>query len=191
MKNKELLSNPNPSKIFQNEILIHADALYNFAFSLTFDAFSSQDFVQETFLKAFRFIHSYKPGTNAKAWLFQILKNAFINEYRKKKSKPTKVDFESYSEKQQLEKQALRIDITEDAYDKMLGDEVTTALNNLAIEFREAIVLADLEGFSYEEIADIMQIPIGTVRSRLYRARNLLKEQLRDFAKQKGIKEKR
>ena len=191
MVDKIKLSKKEKDEIFEKEFLVHADALYNFAYSMTFRDAESEDLVQETFMKAFRFIHSYERGTNAKAWLFQILKNAFINEYRKKSRKPTKVDFEDYKEKQQLEKQASRIDITEDVYSHMIGDEITNALNSLPVDFRVAIILADLEGFSYEEISKITDIPIGTVRSRLFRARNLMKEGLREYAKEQGYKEKR
>lgn len=191
MVDKIKLSKKEKDEIFEKEFLVHADALYNFAYSMTFRDAESEDLVQETFMKAFRFIHSYERGTNAKAWLFQILKNAFINEYRKKSRKPTKVDFEDYKDKQQLEKQASRIDITEDVYSHMIGDEITNALNSLPVDFRVAIILADLEGFSYEEISKITDIPIGTVRSRLFRARNLMKEGLREYAKEQGYKEKR
>jgi RNA polymerase sigma factor (sigma-70 family) len=189
--NSTQLNKEGKDKIFENEFLVHADALYNFAYSLTFKQDQAEDLVQETFLKAYRFIHSYEPGSNAKAWLFQILKNAFINEYRKQARKPTKVDFEDFNEKQQLEKQASSIDISEDIYSHMIGDEITLALNKLPVDFRVAIILADLEGFSYEEIAKITDIPIGTVRSRLFRARNLMKEELREYAIQQGYKEMR
>lgn len=191
MANSSTLTKASKDKIFESEFLVHADALYNFAYSMTFREDASEDLVQETFLKAYRFIHSYEPGSNAKAWLFQILKNAFINEYRKKARKPQKVDFEDYNEKQQLEKQSSSIDISEDIYNSMIGDEVSIALNKLPVDFRIAIILADLEGFSYEEIAKITDIPIGTVRSRLFRARNLMKESLREYAKEQGFKELR
>jgi RNA polymerase sigma factor (sigma-70 family) len=185
------LNKESKDRLFEKEFLIHADALYNFAYSMTFQQDQAEDLVQETFLKAYRFIHSYEPGSNAKAWLFQILKNAFINEYRKQARKPTKVDFEDYREKQQLEKQSSSIDISEDIYSSMIGDEVSGALNKLPVDFRIAIILADLEEFSYEEIAKITDIPIGTVRSRLFRARNLMKEELREYARQQGYKEMR
>lgn len=178
-------------KVFHEEFLPHADALYNFGYSLVMGEDDANDLVQETFLKAYRFIESYEPGSNAKAWLFQILKNAFINEYRKKARKPARVDFEDYKEKQQLEKQAERIDISEDVFERMIGDEVSQALNDLPVDFRTVIILADLEGFKYEEIAKIIDIPIGTVRSRLFRARNLMKDRLREYATRKGFKENR
>ncbi|MCB9255748.1 MAG: sigma-70 family RNA polymerase sigma factor [Chitinophagales bacterium] len=191
MVNKDNLSKQDKDKIFNGELLPHANALYNFAYSLVFSEAKAEDLVQEAFLKAYRFIHSFEPGSNAKAWLFQILKNAFINDYRKNSRQPQKVDFEEFKDKNQLEKQASSIDITQDVYTHMLGDEVTNALNRLPVDFRVAIILSDLEGFTYEEIAKISDIPIGTVRSRLFRARNLMKEELREYAKEAGFKEMR
>ena len=188
---KDKLTKQEKDKIFNEELIHQADALYNFAYSLVFEEARAQDLVQEAYLKAYRFIHSFEPGSNAKAWLFQILKNAFINEYRKKSRQPQKVDFEDYNDKNQLEKQSVSIDIEQDVYTHMIGDEITTALNSLPVDFRVAIILSDIEGFTYEEIAKITDIPIGTVRSRLFRARNLMKEQLREYAKEKGFKELR
>lgn len=186
---KDKLTKLEKDKIFNGELIPQADALYNFAYSLVFEEARAQDLVQEAYLKAYRFIHSFEPGSNAKAWLFQILKNAFINEYRKKSRQPQKVDFEDFKDKNQLEKQSISIDIEQDVYTHMIGDEITTALNSLPVDFRVAIILSDIEGFTYEEIAKITDIPIGTVRSRLFRARNLMKEQLREYAKEKGFKE--
>ena len=188
---KDKLTKQEKDKIFNEELIPQADALYNFAYSLVFEEARAQDLVQEAYLKAYRFIHSFEPGSNAKAWLFQILKNAFINEYRKKSRQPQKVDFEDFKDKNQLEKQSISIDIEQDVYTHMIGDEITSALNSLPVDFRVAIILSDIEGFTYEEIAKITDIPIGTVRSRLFRARNLMKEQLREYAKEKGFKELR
>jgi RNA polymerase sigma-70 factor (ECF subfamily) len=188
---KDKLTKLEKDKIFNGELIPQADALYNFAYSLVFEEARAQDLVQEAYLKAYRFIHSFEPGSNAKAWLFQILKNAFINEYRKKSRQPQKVDFEDFKDKNQLEKQSISIDIEQDVYTHMIGDEITSALNSLPVDFRVAIILSDIEGFTYEEIAKITDIPIGTVRSRLFRARNLMKEQLREYAKEKGFKELR
>tara|TARA_B100001093_G_scaffold93236_1_gene85506 strand:- start:1963 stop:2538 length:576 start_codon:yes stop_codon:yes gene_type:complete len=188
---KDNLSKQIKDKIFNEELIPQADALYNFAYSLVFEEARAQDLVQEAYLKAYRFIHSFEPGSNAKAWLFQILKNAFINEYRKKSRQPQKVDFEDYKDKNQLEKQASSIDIGQDIYTHMIGDEITGALNSLPVDFRVAIILSDIEGFTYDEVAKISDIPIGTVRSRLFRARNLMKDQLREYAKEKGFKELR
>ena len=187
-KEKKSLTKVEKDKLFESEFLPTIDSLYNFAYRLTFDEDDANDLVQDTFLKAYRFIESYEVGTNAKAWLFRILKNSFINEYRKKSKEPSKVDYndmESYYNSEDTESEAtadLRIDSVKD----MMGDEITIALNSLDVDFRTIIILCDLEGFKYEEMAKILDIPIGTVRSRLHRARNMLKEKLSDYAKQMG-----
>ncbi|NNC94295.1 MAG: sigma-70 family RNA polymerase sigma factor [Chitinophagales bacterium] len=179
--------------IFESEFLPHIDSLYNFAFHLTLNDSDANDLVQETFLKSYRFIDSYEVGTNAKAWLFKILKNAFINEYRKRSKQPTKVDYEDIARYHDSEdvKGVGTLDLRHDIFNDMMGDEVTNALNSLPVDFKTAIILCDIEGFTYEEIAKIVDIPIGTVRSRLHRARNMLKEVLREYALKKGFKEKR
>jgi RNA polymerase sigma-70 factor (ECF subfamily) len=175
-------------KVFSHELLPHADALYTFAFHLTYNDADAQDLVQETFLKAYRFIDSYEQGTNAKAWLFKILKNAFINEYRRRSKQPAKVDYEDSATFRDLEK-GMRtefMDLRHELFQGMLGDEVTNALNALPVDFRTVILLCDVEEFSYEEIAKIVGIPIGTVRSRLHRARGMLQERLQAYAKSLG-----
>lgn len=184
----ERYSERQKMRIFDSEFLPHIDAMYNFAFRLTFDEDDAKDLVQETYLKAFRFINSFEEGTNAKAWLFRILKNSFINDYRKKSKEPAKVDYndvESYynSEDAQIE---MTTDLRVESLRDMIGDEVSNALNSLAVDFRTVIILCDLEGFTYEEMAKILDIPIGTVRSRLHRARNLLKDKLRSYAQSMG-----
>lgn len=175
-------------EIFNNEFLPQIDALYNFAFHLTYDEEDSNDLVQETYLKAYRFIDSYDAGTNAKAWLFKILKNAFINEYRKKSKQPSRVDYEDFVGYHDTEESSHVefLDLRHEIFQGMLGDEVTRALNTLPVDFRTVVLLCDIEGFSYEEIAKITDIPIGTVRSRLHRARNMLKEKLKEYAKNLG-----
>ena len=179
----------NREQLFEDELLPHADALYNFAYHLTYNEADANDLVQETFMKAFRFLNSYDSGTNAKAWLFKILKNGFINEYRKKKKKPNKIDYEDVLVFQDSDEDnsAAVYDLREDVFDGMLGDEITIALNKLPIDFKTVILLCDIEGFSYEEIAKIIDIPIGTVRSRLHRARNMLKDSLRNYAIEMGF----
>ncbi len=177
--------------IFEQELLPHADALYNFAFHLTYNDADADDLVQETFMKAYRSIDSYHQGTNAKAWLFKILKNAFINEYRRKSRLPDTVNYEDYLRVEDTDDDGVSgalVDIREDVFSGMMGDEVSGALNALPGDFRTVILLCDLEGFSYEEIAKIVDIPIGTVRSRLHRARNMLKEKLKDYATHMGFK---
>ena len=181
-------SNLAKEKLFEEQLLPHADALFNFAYHLTYNEEDANDLVQETFLKAFRFINSFDSGTNAKAWLFKILKNGFINEYRRKKKEPNKVDYEDIIAYQDAdeEKGGVAFDLREDIFDGMMGDEITIALNRLPIDFKTVILLCDIEGFTYEEMAKILDIPIGTVRSRLHRARNLLKDKLRTYAASMG-----
>lgn len=175
--------------LFEKELLPHADALYNFAYHLTYNDADANDLVQETFMKAFRFINLYESGTNSKAWLFKILKNAFINEYRKKKKEPEKVDYNdviTFSDEDD-DNSAAYFDLREELFDGIMGDEITIALNRLPIDFKTVILLCDVEGFSYEEIAKIIDIPIGTVRSRLHRARNVLKDSLKEYAHKMGF----
>ncbi len=181
------------SELFEKEFLPHAEALYNFAYHLTYDEEDANDLVQDTFLKAFRFIDSYERGTNGKAWLFKILKNGFINEYRRQSRQPHEVDYEEFVTYQESDTAAGvgNMDLREDLFRGLIGDEVTRAVNGLPVDFRTVILLSDVEGFTYEEIAKIIDIPIGTVRSRLHRARNLMKEKLRDYAKKMGYKENR
>ena len=175
-------------QVFENEFMPHIDSMYNFAYRLTFDEDEAKDLVQDTYMKAFRFINSFLEGTNAKAWLYRILKNSFINDYRKKSKQPSKVDYqevEQYYNSEDTRSEAtvdLRIEATKD----MIGDEITNALNSLAVDFRTVIILCDLEGFTYEEMAKILDIPIGTVRSRLHRARNLMREKLGTYAHSMG-----
>ena len=166
----------------------HINSMYNFAYRLTLDQDDSKDLVQDTYLKAYRFIDSFQQGTNAKAWLFRILKNSFINDYRKKSKEPSKVDYqevESYYNSEEVDRQ-ITPDLRVEALKDMIGDEISNALNSLDVDFRTVIILCDLEGFKYDEMAKILDIPIGTVRSRLHRARNLLKEKLSEYAKQMG-----
>ena len=180
-------------KIFEDELFPHADALYNFAFHLTYNSEDANDLVQETYLKAFNFINSYQTGTNAKAWLFKILNNAFINEYRKKVKQPNKVDYEDIAAYHDTDDDSYIgfVDLRQELFQDLIGDEITTALNNLPVDFRTIILLCDIEGFTYEEISKIMDIPIGTVRSRLHRARNMLKDKLKSYAEKLGFKDKR
>jgi RNA polymerase sigma-70 factor (ECF subfamily) len=164
------------------------NAMYNFAYKLTLDEEDAKDLVQDTFLKAFRFMGSFERGTNAKAWLFRILKNSFINEFRRQSKLPKKVDYqevEAYYNSDDADYEST-IDLRTEAVKNLIGDEVTTAINNLPVEFRTVIILADLENFSYEEMATILDIPVGTVRSRLHRARTILKQKLEQYALSRG-----
>ncbi len=188
-----MLTKEERDRIFDEELMPHIDALYNFAYHHTLNEADANDLVQETYMKAYRFIDKYMVGTNAKAWLFTILKNAFINEYRKKAKRPHQVDLEEFTTYQDGEDTQLAgyVDMREELFDGLMGDEVTKAINTLPADFRTVILLCDVEGFTYEEISKITDIPIGTVRSRLHRARNMLKNVLQQYAESMGYKDKR
>jgi RNA polymerase sigma factor (sigma-70 family) len=162
--------------------------MYNFAYKLTLDEDDAKDLVQDTYLKAYRFINSFEQGTNAKAWLFKILKNSFINDFRKKTRQPAKVDYQEVENVYNSDDvdENITVDLRSETVQDLIGDEVTNAINSLAVDFRTVIILCDLEGFTYEEMAKILDIPIGTVRSRLHRARSILKQKLNDYAKKMG-----
>ncbi|MBO6494852.1 MULTISPECIES: sigma-70 family RNA polymerase sigma factor [Roseivirga] len=181
-------SEKEKTEIFDGEFMPHVDSMYNFAFRLAFDEDDAKDLVQDTYLKAFRFINSFERGTNAKAWLFRILKNSFINEYRKKSKQPNKVDYnevEQYYNSDDVD-ESFTTDLRVETVQHMIGDEISGALNGIPVDFRTVIILSDLEGFTYEEMSKILDIPIGTVRSRLHRARNMMKDKLASYAKEMG-----
>ena len=176
-------------RIFDREFMPHINSMYNFGFRLTMDEDEANDLVQDTYLKAFRFINSFETGTNAKAWLFRILKNSFINDYRKKTKEPNKVDYqeiEQYYDSEESAGTEQTTDLRSETVQELLGDEIARALNQLPVDFRTVIILCDVEGFTYEEMAKILDIPIGTVRSRLHRARMLLKDKLKTYAASMG-----
>ena len=174
---------------FERELMPHVDALSAFAYRLAQDAQDANDLVQATYMKAYRFIDGYERGSNAKAWLFRILKNHFINEYRKRQNRPSTVDYTEVFVLEESDAAAIPVsfDLRHELFAHLLGDEVTQAINGLPVNFRLVLLLCDIEGFTYEEIARITDVPIGTVRSRLHRARAQLKDRLRPYAKQRGI----
>ena len=175
------------TRVFEQEFVPLLQAVYAFAYRLTGDATEAEDLVQETYLKAWRFIGRYTEETNAKAWLFRICQHAFINEWRKRKTQPYKVDYEDvvvYHNEDDPASQRYTNLRAENGNDRM-GDETTLAINALSPGFR-AVVLLDLEDFSYEEIAALLDLPIGTVRSRLHRARKTLAKQLSQYGKTQG-----
>jgi len=174
---------------FEKEAVPHMDAVRNFALRLTGDEDDADDLVQETFMKAFRFFDKFESGTNCKAWLFRILKNSFINDYRKQTKEPDKVDYEDVQNFYENIK-ADQVDSRHyelDAFSNLLDDDVSKAIAGLPEDFRTVIILNDIEGFTYEEIADFVDIPVGTVRSRLHRARKMLYVRLFDYAKGRGF----
>ncbi len=176
---------------FNAEMIPHMDALYNFAIRLANDPNDAEDLVQDTIVKAYRFFASYERGTNAKAWLFRILKNSYINNYRKQSKQPFQVDYDeisTYYESVRSERSDTT-DMEEIMYRELLDDEVTSALNRLPEDFRTVVLLCDIEGFTYEEIANMLDVPIGTIRSRLHRGRNLLRTSLTQYANRRGYGE--
>lgn len=184
------LTKSQKNRVFEQEFYPVMDALYNFAFRLTLNEDDANDLVQETYLKAYRFIESYQSGTNAKAWLFRILKNSFINDFRKKSKEPDKTDYDEVEQIYNSEDAhySATVDLRSEVFSGVLGDELTSALNQLPVDFRLIILLSDIEGFTYEEMSKIIGIPIGTVRSRLHRARNMLKDGIKEYARRMGYK---
>jgi RNA polymerase sigma-70 factor (ECF subfamily) len=174
--------------LFKKEMVPHMSLLYNFAIRTTGNADDAKDLLQDTFLKAYRFIDKYEKGTNAKAWLFRIMKNSFINDYRKSSRAPDQVNYDEIAEYYDLvrEKTSDGNDLRQQVFDNLLDDEVVAAMESLTEEFRTIIILSDLEGLTYEEIAEILNIPLGTVRSRLHRARKVMQKKLRAFAVKNG-----
>ncbi len=175
-------------KDFDEEIIPHMDALYNFALRLTADPIDAEDLVQESVVKAYRFFSSYEKGTDAKAWMFRILKNSFINNYRKTSKQPSQVDYDevsSYYESIRAERTETS-DLESLMFRELMDDDLSTALARLPEDFRTVVLLCDVEGYTYEEIANMLDVPIGTIRSRLHRGRNLLKTELLEYAKKRG-----
>ena len=164
--------------------------LYGNALRLTGNPHDAADLVQATFERAFRAFHQYRPGTNLKAWLFRIQSNAFINEYRKKQRQPRLADSDSVEDWQMHQAESHTSTGLQSAEDTLLAslpdDAIKAALDELSDDYRQAVLLADVEGLRYREIAEIMDTPVGTVMSRLHRGRRLLRIALEDYARAHG-----
>jgi RNA polymerase sigma-70 factor (ECF subfamily) len=173
---------------FEALTLPHLDALYNVALRLSHNENEAEDLVQETYLKAYRFFHRFQQGTHIRAWLFKILTNTFINQYRKQQRDRELIEDWDWDH---------IISSDEDCYDnenklldKFVSEQVISAIRNIPIEFQTVVLLSDLEDFTYKEIAEILGCPIGTVMSRLYRGRRILRHLLREYAEEQGYIEK-
>ncbi len=184
---------PTDPVLFESEMNPHLDALYRNAMRLTGNANDAEDLLQDTYLRAYRFFYQYQPGTNAKAWLFRIMNTVFLNDYRRKSRQGETVSYDG------LEDFYLYNRLTEGGVGSLGGDHpetenpekavlekldietITRAIQALPIEFRDTVALATLEELSYQEIADTLEIPVGTVRSRLSRGRKLLQRALWEY----------
>ena len=176
---------------FERDAMPLLDQLYSAAMRLTHNPQDAEDLVQDTFAKAYASFHQYQDGTNLKAWMYRILTNTFINSYRKKQREPLQSDADGVEDWQLVRAEAhtsrgLRSAETE-ALDHLPDSDVKKALQELPSDFRMAVYLADVEGFAYKEIAEIMDTPIGTVMSRLNRGRSMLRSLLQDYARERGL----
>lgn len=176
---------------FEELTLQHLDPMFSAALRLTKNERDAEDLVQDAYLRAYRFFDKFERGTNIKAWLFKILTNTFINRYRRRVKERTVVEG---TEKETVHERFLSKESSEYStnpeqffFDRLLSDDILAAIDALPLDFRLVVILADLQEFSYKEIADILSCPVGTVMSRLYRGRKLLQKTLRGFAQESGI----
>jgi RNA polymerase sigma-70 factor (ECF subfamily) len=178
---------------FAEQAMPLMDGLYGAALRMTRNPSDAEDLVQETYLKAYRAFHSFQEGTNLKAWLYRILTNTYINTYRAKKRRPDETDLEEvedlylYRRLGGLEGATAGRSAEDELLDHLTDSEVKDALEALPEQFRMAVLLADVEGFAYKEIAEILDIPIGTVMSRLHRGRKAMQKQLYEYGKQRNL----
>ena len=178
---------------FESMAMPFMDQLYSHALRLTKNSSDAEDLVQETYLKGYRAFSSFKEGTNLRAWLFRILTNSFINNYRKKQRGFEEEDFDEIDDMYlhrrlgSIQNNTLGMSAEDMLFERLTEDEIKDAVENLPTQYREVVLLADVQGFSYKEIAEILEIPNGTVMSRLHRGRAKLQKVLLDFASKRGL----
>ncbi|HMC38730.1 MAG TPA: sigma-70 family RNA polymerase sigma factor [Acidimicrobiales bacterium] len=178
---------------FADQAMEYMGSLYSAALRMTRNPSDAEDLVQETYLKAYRAFGSFQEGTNLKAWLYRILTNTFINSYRARRRRPEQTELDDveelylYRRLGGLEAVSAGRSAEEEVLEHFTEAEVKEAVESLPEQFRMAVLLADVEGFSYKEIADILEIPIGTVMSRLHRGRRALQKALHDFGTARGL----
>lgn len=174
---------------FEREMLPYRDALLTYGLYLTNDREQAHDLIQDTYMKAYRYYSTFERGSNARAWLYRILRNTFINEYRRLQRLPDILQFDEQisSYKMSGSSSASADEIIQAADTELFGDEVSEAISALPEKFKSVIVLRDVQELPYEEIAEALRVPIGTVRSRLHRARVLLFAKLKDYARSRGF----
>ena len=178
---------------FERDAMQYTRQLYTAAMRMTRNPSDAEDLSQETFLKAYRAYHTFEAGTNLKAWLYRILTNTYINKYRKESRRPSEVDLGSVEDlylyrRIGSEESAEAARTTEDrVLDGLVESDIKAAVESLPVNFRLPVLLADLEGFAYKEIAEILNIPVGTVMSRLHRGRKAMQKALWDYAAKRGL----
>jgi len=186
----KFLKRKDPKYEFDILFREHINGLYALALKMTRNSLDAEDLVQDTALKAFRYFHRFDKGTNFRAWIYRILTNNFINDYRRKKRQPTQVDMEDVAFK--LEEPAsdfwhdLNDRSNEFDYTDVFDDEINAAMAKLPDEYKIVVLLADVEGLRYKEIAEVIQHPVGTVMSRLHRGRKMLQSRLAGYAREFG-----
>ncbi len=173
---------------FEQTAVPHMTALYHHALHMTMNSDDAKDLLQETYLKAYRFWHKFEKGTNIKGWLVQIMKNSYINHYRKRVKEPKSVEFDEglYYHNPAKGAPPEHHDLGMEAPHEVFEDEIARSLESLPSDFRTVVMMSDMEDFTYDEIASATAVPIGTVRSRLHRGRRLLRERLRKYARNNG-----